>query len=558
MVFIIQVLFIRIATYVRSEYVKRKEFDELDQLIFTEDFLSRCINICKCDIYTALEGMVASKLLLLRKLSQVVVANKIPLRTETMTKLDSYFAGRSLLRKLLAELDLHKSLSDGSAKDLSVAFHPTEIVSMTDFVESLIARCAMMADLAELKIYAKVDPELAVVRINKKLFETILLDAVILSIRAIKVSIEADYRRQGELHEVLVLCSPKMESPSPSAEPPAPSNPTTAETEPGAPEGAWSRLRRWIPYTAAAVAPVPSRSSPPLKRFFDSRDMELVVMDSSRKNDRAGDGYNGGGVRKGEDKDERCSFGQRVIQELLRSSNGAVNLTSEEWLSRYSRFGHVVRFTLQFQFCNDTLKAAKFMKRMYPMTAPPISRNLQFTLQRFKALVQQQQPAGQSQMSAELMNASVPRGGGAGRATGQRRMEIFSGKMSTHMADVCQYKSLLMAEWDVRTNYLSDELHIDRTLLAADCVLVDSSIAETSSLSAREVIIQLRLMGYRNIVAYIYSDEADEKKRGSRELSDVAAVDLTITKPLTNTSIETLKKKCDDKIIKELFMYTHN
>jgi hypothetical protein len=251
-----------------------------------------------------------------------------------------------------------------------------------------------------------------------------------------------------------------------------------------------------------------------------------------------------------------------VIQELLRSSNGAVNLTSEEWLSRYSRFGHVVRFTLQFQFCNDTLKAAKFMQRMYPMTAPPISRNLQFTLQRFKALVQQQQQAGQSQMSAELMNASVSRGGGgvggAGRATGQRRMEIFSGTMSTHIEDVCQYKSLLMPEWDVRAHYLSDELHFDSALLAADCVLVDSSIAVTSSLSAREVIIQLRLMGYRNIVAYIYNNEADEKKRGSRELNDVAAVDLTITKPLTDTAAETLKKKCDDKIVKELFMYTYN
>jgi hypothetical protein len=87
--------------------VKRKEFYELDQLIFTEDFLSRCINICQSDIYSALEGMVASKLTLLQKLSQVVVTNKIRLRTKTMTTLDNYFAGRSLLRKLLAELDLH-------------------------------------------------------------------------------------------------------------------------------------------------------------------------------------------------------------------------------------------------------------------------------------------------------------------------------------------------------------------------------------------------------------------------------------------------------------------
>ena len=63
-------------------------------------------------------------------------------------------------------------------------------------------------------------------------------------------------------------------------------------------------------------------------------------------------------------------------------------------------------------------------------------------------------------------------------------------------------------------------------------------------------------MGYRNIIAFIFNDEADEK-RHSRELIDVAAVDLTIIKPLTDSTAEILmKKKCDEKIIKDLFLYT--
>jgi len=557
MIFIIQILFIRGGAFLRSEYVKRKEFYELDQLIYTKDFHIRCFNICQTDVYSLLERMIASELTLLRKLSKVVVTNKILLRSETMKKMNSYFAGRSLLRKLLAELDMHKCLSDGSIKDFSVAFHPSDIVHLADFIESIIARCTMMTDQPELKICAKVDPELAVIRINKKLFETILLDAVMLSILAIKESIKADYRRQGELHEVLVLCSPKLEQPSELDA----MNTMSAEsaTEPdagaGAGAGAWSRIRRWLPYAAATVTPVPSRSSPPTKRFFDFRDMELVVMDSSRKNNNiAGKGNSGRNSDK--DNDERQSFGQRIIQELFRLSNGAISLTSEEWLPRSNRFGHVLRFTLQFQFCNDTLKAAKFMKRMFPMTAPPISRNLKSTLQKFKILVQQQRGAAQSTMNVELMNASVPRSEGLGSIPSRRRMEIFSGKkMSTHIADVCQYKELLMSEWDVRAHYPTDELHIDHALLAADCVLVDSSITETSSLSAREIVIQLRLMGYRNIIAYIFDDEVDEK-RYSRELNDVATVDLSIIKPLTDFSAEILKKKCNEKIIKDLFLYT--
>jgi hypothetical protein len=236
-------------------------------------------------------------------------------------------------------------------------------------------------------------------------------------------------------------------------------------------------------------------------------------------------------------------------------SNGAISLTSEEWLPRNNRFGHVLRFSLQFQFCKDTLKAAKFMKRMFPMTAPPISRNLKSTLHRFKVLVQQQRGDEQSVMNTELVNASAPRSEGARNIPSRRRMEIFSGKISTHMADVCQYKNLLMAEWDVRTHYPAAELCIDHALVAADCVLVDSSITETSSLSARDIVIQLRLMGYRNIIAFIFNDEADEK-RLSRELNDVAAVDLTIIKPLTDSTAEILKKKCDEKIIKDLFLYT--
>jgi hypothetical protein len=139
----------------------------------------------------------------MKKLSRIILVEAINLRKKTVLKLEPLFSGGLLLRKLSYELEFSKYLSCRSTMpesevSLLTPFLTMDIVFLSKLLENIIARCSiMMSEVVGLKISAKIDPELAMVRIDRKLFQTILIDATMLAIRNIKDSIRYNPRKQG-------------------------------------------------------------------------------------------------------------------------------------------------------------------------------------------------------------------------------------------------------------------------------------------------------------------------------------------------------------------------
>lgn len=112
-------------------------------------------------------------------------------------KLEPMFSGGLLLRKLFNELEFSRNLSVRTKKNGDSPLLTMDIVFLSKIVENVISRCSIMSDVMGIKISAKINPELALVRIDRKLFQTILIDAILLAIRNIKNSIRDDPSKQG-------------------------------------------------------------------------------------------------------------------------------------------------------------------------------------------------------------------------------------------------------------------------------------------------------------------------------------------------------------------------
>jgi len=136
-----------------------------------------------------------------------------------------------------------------------------------------------------------------------------------------------------------------------------------------------------------------------------------------------------------------------------------------------------------------------------------------------------------------------------------RSMELFSSQNISYVGDTYQLKSMLERVWNVNTQYPVNEIKLDKRLMQADCVLIDINVSETCSLSIRDIVIQLRLFGYRNVIACLCNEKDDEANL-LRELTDVASVDVFLKKPLSTDSLHLLSEKCCEISIQEIFLYS--
>lgn len=470
----------------RHEYLKCEEFSEFNHLIQTEDFLSRCIAISKGDVFDVLQSVLQSKTSLISTLCDAVIATSLKLRMETMSKADPLLAGGHLLRSLLRELDFSKALPLWKEGTVTSLHQPNHVALLTGTIRRIISRCVILSEIPDLKISAKVHPELAIIRLDTTLFETLLVDAIMVAIRNIRECTRRESHGENRHHSILVLCTPQLENKA--------------------------------ALLGGKGKPNLSNAVPSKKRFFDIRRMELSVFDTSRSVNAH--------------DQSSCTFGQKVIEELLLHCNDSREVGI---LSRTNRFGHFQRFSIQYQFSSDTVNASQFLLRRgdSAIYLTPLDRTA--LLEKYRRM--------RSQSHAAMTESGI--------RPHFRSLEYVTSRSSSGN------KAILEAFFHVKVQYLHKEVRLDTSnVQLLDCVLIDSAVLddESHSLTSRDIVLQLRLLGFRNVVAFLFKDEMQQVQL-ARELSDVAAIfDVSLVKPANTKSLKNLAAKCDEIIISDIFL----
>jgi hypothetical protein len=514
------------------EYTYRHEFIELRENVSNKVFLDHCLRICLQDMYVPLQRLVRYKHRLLYVIQDMTIDCRVVIDAPLLHRLQPLHMSELLLNELLYELEYsHLELS----RKLDVVIRLNDALLLEDFLSALTAGFSSSSEGLELKVFFEVDKQLSVVRCNKLLLTTLIVNAFTLALRNIKRHIRDHPGRKDVVNEILVRMTPlKADKP---------------------------------------------------ERFADVRLMMVNVLDTSRPTEtvsahrRRHESESGGSgsaeefeeEEDQEDDDETTyynghssntnttCFGQNVCYKMVTQACPE-NRTAvlETGFLNHAHYGGYQRFTIPYKLTPDSAKASEYLKdknegfQLVQSRAGDLLREYDKVLQIHNAL-------GTSiSHSGNLTNAAVKltylQATELKLSKLTRNVLFYGSKHTERMAEFSRHSELFESMgWKCKTLYPFSSMPGYGALQeAADCILVDHSLKDvTGGVAVHDLIVQLRVCGYRQTIALLF-DTAEEAQLYANNNKDVSAPDLAIVRPLASSHVAELAVACDVRTISYL------
>eukprot|EP01034_Spumella_vulgaris_P029325 gene29325-36357_t len=526
-VILLLVLVFAIQLFYENTY--RREFIELRENVFNKIFLDHCLRICLQDMYVPLQRLVKFKQNLLYVIQDVTIECQVTIKPSLLHRFQPLHMSELLLNELIYELEYsHLELR----RKLDVVIKLNDVVLLEEFLVALTSSFSSSTEGLELKVFFEVDKQLSVVRCNKLLLTTLITNTVTLALRNIKRHIRDHPGRKDVVNEILVRMTPlKADKPERFAD-----------------------VRLMMVNILDTSRPTETLSAHRRRHDSESNTVSEEREEADEDDEDETAYYNGHSSNV-----NTTSFGQNVCYKMATQAapENRVAILETGFLN-HAHYGGYQRFTIPYKLTSDSAKASDYLKdrmegfQLVESRSSELLREYNKTRQIHEAL-----GTSISQVS-NLTNASVKLTylqAAQLKLNNLTRSVLFYGsKNPERMAEFSKHSEAFESKgWRCKTLYPFSCVPTYGNLQEqADCILVDNSLKDVpGGVSVHDLIVQLRVCGYRHTVALLF-DTTEEAQLHSLNHKDVSAPDVPIVRPFTSSHVEELAVACDVRTISQL------